>query len=148
MLEPGGACWDYDSCTGRNGIRGAANVNGLPDNHTLLAQVISPFLDRNSDDSPTTEWNMVYLPYCTGDVHTGNRVATYHDDTGANPDVTFHHAGHTNVAQAVSWIDSNFTHVPKMLVTGCSAGGAGALVGYHFLRRGIHAVERGYLLDD
>lgn len=148
VLEPGGACWDYDSCTGRNGIRGAANVNGLPDNHTLLAPVISPFLDRNSGESPTTEWNMVYLPYCTGDVHTGNRVVTYHDDTGASPDVTFHHAGHSNVAEAVSWIDDNFTHVPKMLVTGCSAGGAGALVGYHFLRRGVHAVERGYLLDD
>ena len=25
VFEPGGACWDYDSCAGRNGIRGAAN---------------------------------------------------------------------------------------------------------------------------
>src|SRR4051812_7146317 len=37
VLEPGGACWDYDSCTGANGIRGAANVNGLPDDHFKLA---------------------------------------------------------------------------------------------------------------
>src|ERR1041384_2991915 len=36
VLEPGGACWDYNSCTGKNGIRGAANVNGLADNHTML----------------------------------------------------------------------------------------------------------------
>jgi hypothetical protein len=35
-----------------------------------------------------------------------------------------------------------------MLVTGCSAGGAGSLVNYSFLRNGVTAVEKGYLLDD
>ena len=29
------------------------------------------------DEVPTTDWNFVYVPYCTGDVHTGNNVATY-----------------------------------------------------------------------
>src|SRR5690349_5330030 len=33
VFEPGGACWDYPSCTGADGIRGAANVDGLPDDH-------------------------------------------------------------------------------------------------------------------
>ncbi|HUS28380.1 MAG TPA: hypothetical protein VMZ53_07725, partial [Kofleriaceae bacterium] len=50
VLEPGGACWDYDSCTGANGIRGAANVNGLQDDHFKLAPFISPFLNRSSDE--------------------------------------------------------------------------------------------------
>ena len=48
----------------------------------------------------------------------------------------------------MSWIDDNFTHVPKMFVTGCSAGGVGSLVNYHFLRNGMHAVQKGYMLDD
>jgi hypothetical protein len=146
VLEPGGACWDYDSCTGKNGIRGAANVDGIPDNHTDLAPFISPFLNRFDDTSPTTDWNMVYVPYCTGDVHTGNAVATYADTAGAS--VEFHHEGHADMQKVVSWIDDNFTHVPKMLVTGCSAGGVGALVNYHYLRKGVHAAEQGYLLDD
>ncbi|MDB4955520.1 MAG: Pectinacetylesterase [Myxococcales bacterium] len=146
VLEPGGACWDYDSCTGKNGIRGAANVDGIPDNHTDLAPFISPFLNRFDDTSPTTDWNMVYVPYCTGDVHTGNAVATYTDTAGDS--VEFHHEGHADMQQIVSWIDDNFTHVPKMLVTGCSAGGVGALVNYHYLRKGVHAAEQGYLLDD
>ena len=146
VLEPGGACWDYDSCTGRNGIRGAANVDGLKDNHYELAQLISPFLNRFDDTSPSRDWNMVYIPYCTGDVHTGNNVVTY--DGGTDPAVTFHHDGHEAVQEVVKWIDSNFTHVPKMLVTGCSAGGAGSLVNYSFLRNGVTAVEKGYLLDD
>jgi hypothetical protein len=62
MLEPGGACWDYESCTGKNGIRGAANVNGLEDDHHKLASFISPFLNRYNEEIPTHDWNMVYVP--------------------------------------------------------------------------------------
>jgi hypothetical protein len=146
VLEPGGACWDYDSCTGKNGVLGAANVNGLPDDHYQLAPFISPFLNRDYDESPSKKWNMVYIPYCTGDVHTGNAVATYGDGSGSS--IEFHHEGHADMEAVVSWIDGQFTHVPKMLVTGCSAGGVGSLVNYHFLRNGVHAAEKGYLLDD
>lgn len=147
VFEPGGACWDYDSCAGRNGIRGAANVDGIPDDHWELAPFISPFLSRFDDTNPSRDWNMIYVPYCTGDVHTGNTVATYASG-GAEPDLEFHHDGHDAVQQTVAWIDSEFTHVPKMLVTGCSAGGVGALVNYRFLRNNVRAVQKGYLLDD
>ena len=147
VFEPGGACWDYDSCTGRNGIRGAANPDGIMDNHWELAPFISPFLSRFDDTNPSRDWNMIYVPYCTGDVHTGATVATY-EGTEPDPDVTFHHEGHADVQQVVSWLDESFTHVPKLLVTGCSAGGVGALVNYRFLRNGVRAVEKGYLLDD
>jgi hypothetical protein len=146
VFEPGGACWDYESCTGKNGIRGAANVNGLKDSHWELAPFISPFLSRFDETNPSRDWNMVYVPYCTGDVHTGNRVVTYSEI--GYPDVTFHHQGHAAVEKVVSWLDQSFTHVPKMLVTGCSAGGVGSLVNYRFLRNGIRAVEKSYLLDD
>jgi hypothetical protein len=147
VLEPGGACWDYDSCTGANGIRGAANPDGLPDNHWELAPFISPFLNRSDETNPSIDWNTVYVPYCTGDVHTGNVVATYAADTGSDQ-VEFHHEGHNDMMAVTQWIDANFTHVPKMLVTGCSAGGVGSLVNYQFLRKGVHAVKQGYLLDD
>src|SRR5262245_160839 len=136
VLEPGGACWDYDSCTGKNGIRGAANVNGLEDDHYKLAPFISPFLNRDSEIVSTGEWNFVYIPYCTGDVHTGNAVATYSDVAGTDS-VEFHHDGHHATQEIVKWLDTNFTHVPKMFVTGCSAGGVGSMVNYHFLRNGI-----------
>jgi len=52
------------------------------------------------------------------------------------------------VQKVVSWIDDNFTHVPKMLSTGCSAGGVGSLVNYRFLRNGVRAIEKGYLIND
>ena len=147
VFEPGGACWDYESCTGKNGIRGAANIDGVPDDHWELAPFISPFLSRFDDTNPSRDWNMVYVPYCTGDVHTGNTTVTY-QDPGGSPDVTFRHEGHADVQQVVSWIDGEFTNVPKLLVTGCSAGGVGALVNYRFLRNGIRSVKQGYLIDD
>ena len=86
VFEPGGACWDYDSCAGRNGIRGAANPNGIMDNHWERAPFISPFLSRFDDTNPSREWNMVYVPYCTGDVHTGAKTVTY-SGGGTDPDL-------------------------------------------------------------
>jgi len=148
VFEPGGACWDYESCSGAAGVRGAANPDGIPDRHYELAPFISPFLQREDPTSPTADWNMVYVPYCTGDVHTGNNVITYTDPAGVAPDLVFHHKGHDNVQKVIEWIDGNFTHVPKMLATGCSAGGAGAITNYHFLRKGVRAAQQGYLLDD
>src|SRR5664279_3122654 len=111
VLEPGGACWDFDSCTGVTGVMGAANPDGLPDDHYDLAPFISPFLNRGDDTSPSIDWNYVYVPYCTGDVHTGNATAEYENDDGPS-----------DMEKVTAWIDSQFTHVPKMLVTGCSAG--------------------------
>lgn len=146
VFEPGGACWDYPSCTGKEGIRGAANPDGIPDDHYELAPFISPFLSRFDDTNPSRDWNMIYVPYCTADVHTGNAVVTYTDDV--EPPVEFHHDGHDVIKQVVSYLDDSFTHVPKMLVTGCSAGGVGSLVNYRFLRNGIRAVEKGYMIDD
>jgi len=147
VFEPGGACWDYDSCAGRNGIRGAANPDGIKDNHWEKASFISPFLSRFDYTSPSLTWNMVYVPYCTGDVHTGANIINY-QGSGGDPDLSFHHEGHKAVQSVVSWIDDNFTHVPKMLSTGCSAGGVGSLVNYRFLRNGVRAIEKGYLIND
>jgi hypothetical protein len=173
-FEPGGACWDYASCTGQNGVRGAANPHGIPDDHMTEYQFL-PLVAR-TDQNPVKDWNMVFVSYCTGDIHTGNNAMTYSSsgtpggpalDAGAPgnapdggsflpagadaaaPSVLFHHAGHANTLAIVEWMSETFKGVPKLLVTGCSAGGAGALLNYHFVRRGLGAaVDRGYLLDD
>jgi len=147
-FEPGGACWDYESCSGKGGVRGAANVDGIPDDHAELARFMVPFFQREYDDTPTPEWNFVYVPYCTGDVHTGNNVITYEDPTGKNPDLVFHHSGHANVEKVIEFMAQEFQHVPQMFVTGCSAGGVGSTVNYYYMRKGMPGVERAYLLAD
>ena len=148
MLEPGGACWDYAGCSGQTDL-GAANPNGIPDNHLNPASPlasISPLIRRDLD-APTADWNMVFLPYCTGDVHTGNNVITYKDPEGVGPDLEFHHAGHTNILGASAWMANQFPELDRLFVTGCSAGGAGSLINYYFLRSKL-AAKRGYMMND
>ncbi len=148
LFEPGGGCWDFDSCSGKEGVLGAANPEGIPDDHMQgLIGHHTPLLDRNADDNPVRDWNMVFVPYCTGDVHTGNAVETYADPLGVEPDLEFHHAGHANVQAVTGWIAEQFPAIPRLFVTGCSAGGAGTLANYWFLRTGTNS-EHGYMLDD
>jgi hypothetical protein len=147
-FEPGGACWDYPSCTGQGGVRGAANVDGIPEHHMDVQGRIVPFFQREYADNVTRDWNMVYVPYCTGDVHTGNATVTYEDPEGVGQPVEFHHNGHANVQAVIGWIGETFTDVPHMLVNGCSAGGAGSTINYYFLRSGLPGVDKAYLLAD
>lgn len=162
-LEPGGACWDYESCTGQTGIRGAANPNGIPTNHMSFIDLINPFKDGGSvnglispliwksslrgDNVETSSWNKVFIPYCTGDVHSGNKVAVYEDPTGQNPPLTYYHYGAINIELVIEYLKKEFPQPAEMMVTGCSAGGAGSLTNYHFFRKGLNPVAS-YLLND
>jgi hypothetical protein len=113
FFEGGGACWDYDTCSGRAGILGAANPNGIADDYMtqFTAKYVSPIVNgadpglplRARTDLVTKDWNIVYMPYCTGDVHIGNRHATYTDPTGAQPPLAWNHAGYTNTLAAIAW---------------------------------------------
>lgn len=149
-FEPGGACWDYDSCSGKTGIRGAANPNGIPDDH-MGTLGLMPLLNSNPVDpttNPALEYNKIFVSYCTGDIHTGNKTTTYTSPDGLDS-LTYHHAGHANTMAVVDWVKSKFANIPKLLVTGCSAGGAGSLLNYGFIRLGLGTqAQCGYLLDD
>jgi hypothetical protein len=154
-FEPGGACWDYDSCSGADGVRGAANTTGIPDNHMTDYQYLN-FL-RRTTDNPVQNYNMVFVSYCTGDVHTGEKVATYTSTEpvdggtgdGGVGELTYIHAGHANTLAVIDWMQKTFATVPRLFVTGCSAGGAGAILNYAFIRQGMGSnVQCSYLLDD
>jgi hypothetical protein len=148
-FEPGGACWDYPSCSGDGGIRGAANPHGIADDHMSNYMFLN-LLRRDTEQNPAKDYTMVFVSYCTGDIHAGNNVVTY---TGTNDEgpqtLTFHHEGHKNTLGVLDWIKQKFSSIPKLLVTGCSAGGAGAILNYHSTRTALgDGVQCSYLLDD
>ncbi len=143
VFEGGGACWDYASCTG--GARGAANRNGIPDNHMDQTQYLN--LLRREASNPLQDWNMVFVSYCTGDVHTGSKVATYPDPNGGAP-LTYRHVGHDNTLKIIEWAKGRFPTIPKLLITGYSAGGIGGLENYYSIREGLPGAQCGYLLND
>ena len=143
MFEPGGACWDYESCTG--GERGAANPHGIADDHMLKNEFLN--LLRRAPDNPVSDWNMVFVSYCTGDIHAGDKLATYPDPAGGPP-LTFHHAGLDDTQKVIEYLQPLFPRVPQLLVTGCSAGGIGALQNYAAIRTSLAGTQCGYLLND
>jgi hypothetical protein len=156
-FEGGGACWDYDTCSGRAGVLGAANPNGLTDDYMtgFSPRYVSPLVNGADPGLPLRErtplvtagWNVVYMPYCTGDVHIGNRDTVYVDPTGAEPPLSWRHHGFANVTAAAGWVAQQFPAVDRLLVSGYSAGGTAAVAAYWFVRGAI-APRHGFLLDD
>ncbi len=161
-FEGGGACWDYASCSGQTGIRGARNPNGIPDGYVqninlldfqnsanLGTAAASPLIYTHHpyNQFKTGEWNLVYVPYCTGDIYVGDKVAVYDDPAGVEQPLVWHHNGLRNVQSVVSWVKNNLRSPTQLAVAGCSAGSIGALLNYSKLR-GHFGSPYGYLVDD
>jgi hypothetical protein len=158
MYEGGGACWDYDTCSGRAGILGASNPNGIPTTYItdFKAKYVSPIVNgadpgiwpfRSKTNIATYGWDVAYMPYCTGDVHVGNRVVTYYDPTGVNPPVTYRHNGYNNTIAAANHLKTKFPSINKLLITGFSAGGVASSAAYYQVRRILNPY-RGYMIND
>jgi len=156
-FEGGGACWDYPSCSGQAGILGAAHPNGIPANYIydFQPQYVSPMVNgadpgiplRPKNDIATNGFDVVYMPYCTGDVHVGNRVVTYTDPTGQNPPIVFRHNGYNNTVAALNFLHGVFPNVNKMVITGFSAGGVASSAVFYQARRTL-LPAKGYLIND
>lgn len=152
-MEGGGACWDYESCTGQTGIRGARNPNGVPDDYMSIlnpsSSLVSPFVFRLHPwtRTKTQNWNMVYVPYCTGDIYAGDRTTIYEDPNGEGDPLVWHHNGLKNTRAITAWLKDNLPKPTQMLNTGCSAGGTGSLANYFPLRRDI-APNKSFLIND
>ncbi len=141
MFEGGGACWAKGNCLGEGGLLGASNPNGVPANYMTSASMaafglITPFTARLHpfNQIQTQSWNIIYVPYCTGDVHTGNKVAVYPDPDPAQPALTYYHRGARNAEALAQWMAQNMKRPEHLLVTGFSAGGAGSTSNYGVLR--------------
>jgi Pectinacetylesterase len=156
-FEGGGACWDYPSCSGQAGVLGAAHPNGIPADYitSFEPQYVSPMVNgadpgiplRPKNPIATNGWDVVYMPYCTGDVHVGNNVVTYTDPTGQNPPIVFRHVGFNNTVAALNFLHTRFPSINKLLITGFSAGGVASSAVYYEARRTL-LPTKGYLLND
>lgn len=122
-LSGGGACWDKKSCesgyaSSLTRKEGYVNWEGGRGIHDASAAK-NPF---------AKDYNIITVPYCTGDVHAGARTANY--GTRANPLVIQHH-GYQNILNTLKAVKDNFPEPEKVVMLGCSAGGIGA---YYHLR--------------
>ena len=132
-VDGGGACWDFEMCNCEPDASGKCAAGAI--SRTRFGRA-------NSDEGKTPEqseifsfppfsgptsifdsnWNLVRVPYCTGDVHIGDRVVTYaqHDRF-----IEVHHKGYSNLIKDIAEIKSRFAGASKIVFWGTSAGGLG-----------------------
>ena len=153
MYEGGGACWEKSTCENKTGLQlGAVNPTGIPVNYMSDFNrqphlgLVTPFTARIDPLSSvqTQSWNIVYLTYCTGDVHTGNKVAMYQDETGS---LAWFHRGAVNAKAVTAWMAANLPQPEQLLLTGFSAGGTGATANYPQMRNGVNPKNSALLAD-
>ena len=141
FLDGGGACWDYLTCflagVATPGPFGAAEFAAR-----IAAARAGSVLDRTLPGNPYKDFTFVFVPYCTGDVHSGATIQSY---PGA-PRRWFHH-GRVNVSKAFECVAPALEAPPKVVVSGASAGGFGSLLAFKKAKAAWPSA-RGYLVDD
>ncbi len=153
-FEGGGACWDQNSCLGKGKLSEvASNPNGVPENYlsqlNLAAYGLStPLITRTPllGKIFTQDWNLVYVPYCTGDVHTGSTSQVYSDADASKP-TTYFHYGYRNAKALSAWMAANLPKPEQLLVSGSSAGGVGATANYGVLRLAVKPLKSSLVAD-
>ncbi len=137
-LEGGGACFNSTTCSANAAKYGASDFASFG-----AGEGTGGVFNRSDTANPMADWNMVYVPFCTGDVHAGNKIdATV---TGVNGKQQF--VGYVNITRALARLVPTFPGLDKVLLTGVSAGGFGAAANYPQTAKAFGAVPV-YSLDD
>jgi Pectinacetylesterase len=79
---------------------------------------------KNDPANPVKDWNMVFIPYVTGDVFFGSHP----DGTVPGVDGKFQFVGKTNMQKFLARIVPTFADAEIALMAGSSAGGIGTLL--------------------
>ncbi len=149
FFDGGGACWDDVTCAvpilARDGGRseGFYKAELLP---TDDPQRMGGLFDLTDTRNPVRDWSFVFVPYCTGDVHSGSNRAIYRDpDTDER--YAIEHRGADNFRLVLEWMRANFAAPEQILVAGSSAGAYGAATHYARIRAAFPAGRAAMLGD-
>lgn len=114
-FQGGGACWSGRNCdlAAQPTYDSSVTERDNPTAYSGIAAFRNP-------ENPFRDYNMVFVPYCTGDVHLGSRTATY-DRVGGGT-VKIEHRGYDNAQAVLAWVFDNIPAASDVFVTGCSAG--------------------------
>lgn len=107
-LEGGGACFTADMCRTTSGSYKTAVGTGPAGG--------SGIFDLANPDNPFADWSIVFVPYCTGDVHAGDLTKDYGND------VVMEHKGMVNGTTALEGAAELFPGASSLVVAGSSAG--------------------------
>jgi hypothetical protein len=126
-LQEGGACWDALSCSlglADNFTTGYGASNFATDtaDTTYLAQP-GGFFDRSAAANPFKDYSYVFVPYCTGDTHSGSNVTSLSGQPA-------YFVGFRNITAYLERLAVTFPGAERIVLAGSSAGGFGATLNW------------------
>ncbi|MBX3430099.1 MAG: hypothetical protein KF779_11025 [Hyphomonadaceae bacterium] len=136
FFDGGGACWDDVTCAIPRRREAERDDDGFYKAELIPADNPNRFngiFDLNNARNPVRDWSFVYVPYCTGDVHSGSNTAHYTDPDTGEP-YTIEHRGADNFRAVLQWMKDNLRQPAQILVAGSSAGAYGASTHYPRIR--------------
>ena len=121
FLDGGGACFNQLTCFQN------LDLYSEEDFSNRIASDSSLLINRSSDQNQFKDWNMVFVPYATGDVHSGtNSSANVPYNGPKNQSMV----GYTNFSIILEDLKNYFDsagQVTEIVFTGSSAGGYGVM---------------------
>lgn len=125
FLQGGGACWDAATC----GAGAATSISEDLTDEAVLQQAIASseigILSREDEQNPFRNDSLAYVPYCTGDIHSGGNNAP-------SPFTGIVHSGGNNLVSFIGdseeGLISTFPDVKEVFLIGASAGGFGSIL--------------------
>ncbi len=120
-FEGGGACWDDNTCFT---LKTSVNIETTYTAATFATDIGTAPADRSAGNV-FGQATLVWIPYCTGDLHAG--IATRDYAAGH----TVHHTGGTNTQAFVDALHATLPGLTRIWVSGSSAGGYGATFNQH-----------------
>ncbi len=122
FMEGGGACFLSDTCEENRPRFGEMDFEDLVKDGYGSAGLFN----ASNEENPVRDWNVIYVPYCTGDVHTGSRTDVTNEQLGITEPQQF--VGYRNAQRVLEVLLRHFDDgLDQVLVTGSSAGGFGTL---------------------
>jgi len=118
-FEGGGACWDEASCNVPLFKLDVDPRKAISDSFYGFNVLVGIHDESPEKNNTFTGYNWLYVPYCTGDAHTGSK-------NDAVPGVNFN--GFANAKSAVQWIQQRIPAPREIFITGSSAGCLGSAI--------------------
>lgn len=136
-LMGGGACWNALTCDPRVGAATYVDTGYAAAQFSQENVLGAGPFQRGNAANPFKDMSFVFVPYCTGDVHGGDKVTTYPPQStplGNIPERTIHHKGAANMALFIERLRDTFPNAQRVFISGSSAGAYGAQLNFPKLK--------------
>ncbi len=143
-MQGGGACWLESGIIGscfQNSS--ASNLNGFSKTQFEgMSGTKTLFFDRNASTNVFADAHFVFIPYCTGDVYTGDKETKFPNGK------TMHFHGHKNMLAYFKRLVPTFKDVEHVIISGSSAGGFGSSMNWWLAQHAFGDKIKVDLLND